>query len=144
MLRGHAPARPLIGVGRIREAVAKHPAAGAQGRLDVIREMHRASRKHQQQLGRRRQRFVRAAVSTRSRICSASGVPPGSRVTTCAMPALGKGLREPCNLSGLADALDSLDGEETAPSAHGSAPPPCWRMPREVLRHGGVVLFQGG
>ena len=46
----HAPAAALIGIGRIREALADHPAPGIQRRLDGSRQVLASSREYQKHL----------------------------------------------------------------------------------------------
>ena len=48
--KDRGPAPTLIGTGGVREAIAKHPGPGGEGRLNTLLHMLRSSREHQQKL----------------------------------------------------------------------------------------------
>src|SRR5580692_2081689 len=57
VVEGESPPGPLIGVGRVGEAIAEHPASGLEMRLDEILEVYGTRREHEQQLRGIRQHF---------------------------------------------------------------------------------------
>jgi hypothetical protein len=106
-------ARSLVGVGRVREAIAQDPAAGLQRGLNEVREVHGASGKHQQQLCERGQRLVTPlqyqVANGLGQRCSA-GLACHHWIDTASTQSL-RGMK---NLRRLADALDALESHEAA------------------------------
>ena len=129
------PAQPagdaLIDAGRIREAVADHPAPRRQRRPDGLVQVIGPGGIEQQRLRQRRMRGV-AGSRIRARTCSANGDPPGSRVSTASMPRALQPVGQQPRLRGLAGALAALEGDEPA-RGHGQAPARASAGPRLLL-----------
>ena len=85
-----AAAAALVGEGGVGEAVAQHRGAARQRRLDAAAAGGRAAPRTPAGI---RSAHPSASCSTSSRSCSASGVPPGSRVTSTVVPALARARR---------------------------------------------------
>ncbi len=116
-VEGESAAGSLVSVSRVGEAIADHPAARLEMRLDEVLEVHGTRRKHEQKLrgigqhlGAGREHQLADLLGERR----ASGLAreharDGTRAER---------LRESRHLSALAHSLDALNGEEPAALAH--------------------------
>ena len=106
----------LIDAGRIGEAVADHPVAARERRLDACCGRGRRARPRTASPRPRRRAAWRRPTAARGGSISAPGEPPGSRVSTTPMPSALQALGQQRRVGRLAGALAAFEGDET--SAH--------------------------
>jgi hypothetical protein len=112
-LSWHAAAAALVGEGRVGEAIADDDRAARQRRLDLPAQVVAPRGEHQQ-------RFAQAVHFARQHQraqFSASGVPPGSRVSTTSRPRCAQPFGQPLDVRRLAGAVDAFEADETSGAA---------------------------
>ena len=111
-----APAAALVRLGRVRESIAEHAAPGGQCRPDDLRDMARARREIDQELGGRADRTVTGFEHQRAQFLrkrSAARLARDDRFDS----AVAQVRRRQRNLRGLADAFHALECDERAAHA---------------------------
>ena len=104
----HAVPSPLVGEGRVAEAIAHHPVAPRQCRTDHLREVLAARGEHQQRLAVVRHWLVEEQFAQRLAQRRAPGLARRHRAVSRGHDAVD----HPGDVRALAGAVDAFDGDE--------------------------------